>query len=132
MMKSNFYCPHCNGALNAHEHICLIIKDVNDKKALVLLNNEIGNYQYYVNNTITLKEGDKYNFFCPICSGQLTYKDQNLAGMIMEDKNGKKSNIIFSEILGENCTYQIVDDKIIRYGKDQDKYVNFENLSFMI
>lgn len=93
----------------------------------MLLSPRLGEYSATTHTTFQVKEGDKVDIFCPICHQDLgDYMDhQNLARIIMIDERGEEYDIVFSEIIGQRCTYKIHGEEVEKYGEDADLYTNF-------
>ena len=93
---------------------------------IILLSPELGDYKVVNHPSFDFKEGDYIEFFCPICHVQLTSeKNENLAKVIMIDEDLKESEILFSKIAGEMCTYRMVDGNVEEYGKDSATYLEY-------
>ncbi|MEA3500707.1 MAG: hypothetical protein U9R41_06810, partial [Candidatus Marinimicrobia bacterium] len=62
-----------------------------------------------------------------ICHKNLEAKslNKNLAKIILRDKKGIEHDILFSEIVGEKCTYVIYKNRVDSFGDDSDHYINF-------
>jgi hypothetical protein len=43
----------------------------------------------------------------------------------MIDDRGEEYDIVFSEIIGQRCTYKVQGDKVESFGKDAEIYTNF-------
>lgn len=125
IMKSNYICPKCHGHLRVKNSIIFLTKDSKGHSALVLLDAEIGNYNFHMHPSVEIAEGEHTNFVCPICYENLNTDDldKNLAKVIRIDKNNVKSEIVFSQIKGENCTFIITDKDIEAYGNHSDNYL---------
>ena len=129
-MKNKFLCPRCKAYLNVGQHIVLAAKANNGNAGIVLLNPEIGNYTTETNSEFIIKEGEKYDFFCPICQKKLaTDIHDNLSHIIMIDEKNRKFEILFSKIAGEKSTYKIIGESVEIFGDHHSNYVDFINLS---
>ena len=120
----DYICPKCHGHLSIGDEIIFLTKDGKGHSAIVLLNSEVGNYGFRKNDHDDFAPGDHVNFICPICYENLNAEeyDKNLAKVIMVDEKGKESEIVFSKIVGEKCTYEIHNEGVTAYGDDKDKY----------
>ena len=118
----NYVCPKCAGLLNIEKEIIFLTKNKKGDSALVLLSTEIADYSFRKNEGVNFNAGDHVNFICPICYENLNAEeyDENLAQVIMIDEKGKESNIVFSKVLGEKCTYSIHDKGVEAFGDHQD------------
>ena len=123
-MGNNFLCPQCFGHLKVGDSLVFSTRTKEDRSGLILMSPQLGNYKVNNHPSFDFKEGDYVEFFCPICHVQLTSeKNENLAKVIMIDDDLKESEILFSKIAGEKCTYKIVDGNIEEFGKDSSRYL---------
>lgn len=124
-MAIQYLCKVCRGHLNVKTSIILAAQKVNsDKRGLVYLNPELGNYTSTTHESFQLLKGEEYIYTCPICGAQLnSRKYYHLVRIVMIDDEGKEFNIYFSDIAGEKCTYKIRGTKIeVVQGPDAKKY----------
>ena len=129
-MKKNFLCPRCKGYLNVGQNIILAADTKHGDAGLILFNSEVGNYSTETNPDFIIKDGEKYNFFCPICQKKLaTDIHDNLSHIIMVDEDNKKYEILFSKIAGEKSTYKIIGESVEIFGDHHSNYIDFINLS---
>lgn len=126
-MGDSFLCPKCSGHLKVGSSIVFSTRTKEGREGLILLSPRLGNYKIVNHPSFDFKEGDYVEFFCPLCHIQLTSeKNENLAKVIMIDEELKESEILFSKIAGEKCTYKIVDGNIKElFGKDSSTYLEF-------
>ena len=94
---------------------------------MVLLSPKVGDYHLVKHPSLTFDKGEHVDFFCPICHTNLaaTEYSKNLAKVIAVDPKGKESTLIFSEIVGEHCTYRITGGHVEAYGDNSEHYMNF-------
>lgn len=129
-MYQNFICPKCKGYLNVDESIVLSAETKTGAKGLIHFNPEIGNYIIKKNANFAIEEGEKYDFFCPLCQKKLAADiHDNLSHIIMIDKDQKEYQILFSKIAGEKSTYKIVGESFEIFGDQKSSYIDFVNLS---
>ncbi len=129
-MKPNFICPKCKGFLNVGDQIVLVAESKKNKTGLVFFSPEIGNYSTSRNHEFAVTEGEKHEFFCPLCHEKLAADiHDNLSRIIMIDKNNDEFEILFSKIAGEKSTYKIVGESAEIYGEHHSNYIDFINLS---
>jgi hypothetical protein len=124
-MAVQYLCKVCRGNLNVKTSIILAAQKVNsNKRGLVYLNPELGNYTSTTHESFQLLKGEEYIYTCPICGAQLnSRKYYHLVRLVMVDDEGKEFNIYFSDIAGEKCTYKIRGTKIeVVQGPDAKKY----------
>ena len=124
--RSDYLCPFCKSQLRANRKIVFSAELEDGRKGLVLLEPELGNYRTITHPSFDIKLGCTIEFFCPICHENLAAKDvdNHLARVLMVDGNNKESEILFSKIVGEKCTYKINNGDIEAYGEDSDIYTN--------
>ncbi|MFC2103866.1 hypothetical protein ACFLS4_00760 [Bacteroidota bacterium] len=129
-MKQNFICPRCKGYLNVADHVILSAESKKGNTGLILFNAELGNYTTEKNPNFQTKEGEKYEFFCPLCKKKLAADiHDNLSHVIMIDEDMNEFQILFSKIAGEKSTYKIVGESTEIYGDHHSNYIDFINLS---
>lgn len=125
-MRENFLCPKCFGHLNVGESVVFSTRSKKDEVGLILLSPQLGNYKVSSHPSFQIEEGDYVEFFCPLCHIQLTSeKNENLAKVLMIDEELKESEILFSKIAGERCTYKIIEGNIEKFGEDSARYLEF-------
>ncbi len=127
-MKNDYVCPHCRGHLKVHQYIVISARTEDDRKGLLFLSPEIGDYTSKTHPTLKLETGKHVDYYCPICHADLAAKDvnNNLARIIKVDESGTEDILLFSEIAGEKCTYVIhPDDEMDTFGDDCQHYMNF-------
>jgi len=124
---NNYLCPHCKGHIRANNKIIIAAEKVDGSKGLLLLDPELGNYKLLKHPTFDINEGEKMKFYCSICHANLEVEeyDGHFAKVIMVDKNGVEYDILFSNIVGEECTYKLNDGIFEAYGVDSGHYTNF-------
>ena len=123
----DFICPHCRGHLKPSETIIFSVKTRDGRNGLLLLSPKLGEYTILKHSSFKLREGEHLEFYCPMCHNSLSSLDEhiNLAKIFMLDQNGKVSEIIFSKIVGEKCTYRLAGENIEPFGPDAREYYNY-------
>ena len=125
----NYLCPHCRSHLRIWNNIVFSVKSCDaDKQGLLLLNPELGNYEFISHYSLEFKEEECLDFFCPVCSANLIAADTdiNMARIIMIDKDEKEYDVYFSRIRGKHSTFKVQENDIVeRYGKDSSSYVEY-------
>jgi uncharacterized protein YbaR (Trm112 family) len=126
-MKNDYLCPYCKGKLNVKGNIVLAVRNEAQQRGLIFLSPKIGNYESFTHSSFKLKEGEQLEIFCPMCHANLKAIefDEHLAKISMMDESQKVYEIVFSEIVGEHCTYKLVEHSVESYGEDKNQYVNF-------
>ena len=82
---------------------------------MLLLQPEFGNYTSIKHPEFYFQEGERIDFFCPLCMQNLddtVY--ENLVHMTKLDNQGVEHEVYFSRIAGDLNTYQ-VSDGFIQY-----------------
>ncbi len=126
-MENHYLCPHCRGHLKVGEYIIFRIKNAQRVKGLLLLHPEIGNYTSIKHPETELREGDRIDFFCPLCHQNLdTPVNENLVHVLMIDQGGNEHQIYFSRIAGEKSTYQVSDEGVRATGEHSHRYTHFK------
>jgi transcription initiation factor IIE alpha subunit len=123
-MGNSFLCPQCDGHLKVGDSLVFATRTRENIPGLILMSPQLGNYKVVTHTSFDFELGDYVEFFCPLCHAQLSSeKNENLAKIIMMDDELKKSEILFSKIAGEHCTYRIVEgEEVDKFGKDSGKY----------
>ncbi len=128
-LKNNYSCPACGAYLRIWNNIIFTFSSADgEKRGILLLNPRLGNYKITAHSSLHLEEGEKVDFFCPVCHGNLTATDinENLVRIHMSDDEGNDFDVYFSRICGEESTFKIQNNNIIsKYGKDDSYYVNY-------
>ena len=126
-MAVEYLCKVCRGHLNVKTSIVLAATKTNSsERGLVFLNPEIGNYTITTHHSFKIKEGEKYEYTCPICHSQLnSAKYKHLVRVIMIDEDQKEYDIYFSGIAGQKCTYKIRGTKLEVKGPDAKLYTKY-------
>lgn len=127
-MKVTYLCPHCRAAINAGNNIILSAKTSSNQTGLILLHEEIGNYSSQLSSSLTVKEGEVVDLFCPVCHESLNIpvKD-SLAKYIRIDEDLKESFIIISRKYGEKITFKVDENKQIEsYGEKLSRFIDPE------
>ena len=89
-MDKHFLCPHCRGHLRVGEYIVFKIRNSMREKGLLLMHPEVGNYTSIKHPGFHFQEGERVDFFCPLCMNHLDAAiNENLVHVITVDKNGK-------------------------------------------
>ena len=109
------------------ENIVFKVRNPLREKGLLLLHPEVGNYSSIIHPKFHFDEGDRIDFFCPLCMSSLDAAlNENLVHVIMVDPEGKEHEIYFSRIAGENITYQISNQGVIQTGVHFYRYTHFK------
>lgn len=125
-MANDYLCPICRGQLRIENSLVISVKSKSNKKGLIFLNPEIGNYGKISHPSFEIVEGDEYTVFCPICHATLNREENpHILKMYMIDSTGVQSEVFFSVIAGEKCTYVVKGKEIQESGPDQKLYEKY-------
>jgi hypothetical protein len=126
-MENQYLCPHCRGHLRVGDYIVFKIRNTLREKGLLLLHPEIGNYSSIKHPQFHFIEGERIDFFCPICMQSLdAVVDENLVHVLMIDKQQTEHEIYFSRIAGEQSTYQVSEEGTKATGEHSYRYTHFK------
>ncbi len=129
-MNNHFLCPKCRSFLNIEDSLIFSVKSENGETGLVALSPELGNYKVSTNPHFTIEEGNRYEFYCPVCNTNLaTDMNENLTHLHMVDEESNEYEVMFSKIAGEKSTYTLIGENVKMFGDDSGNYVDFVNLS---
>lgn len=130
-MEKGYYCTHCKAQLNVGNDIIFTVKTRKKNAGLLLVSPQVGDYSVKKDSLFEIENGEHLEIICPVCHQNLHEGKvhENLAKVIMKDESGNESELFFSEIFGERCTYKITNKKLERYGEDSMNY-NFWGSEF--
>ena len=75
-----------------------------------MMHQEGENYSGIIHSTFYSEEGERIDFYCPLCMQSLdAAMDENLVQVRMIDSSGYEQDIYFSRIPGEQSSYQVSD-----------------------
>lgn len=116
MTKRTYTCPRCQANLNPNVKIILAAAR-GERRGLVLLSPQPGNYKAIGTDELGLQSGDLVEFRCPVCNAGLTAShDENLASLDFRFSTGLTGKVFFSRRYGEHATYFVTNDEIRSYG----------------
>ena len=127
-MEATYLCPHCRAAINDDNHIILSAEAGKEKKGLIFLTHEIGDYSASHSATLNIVKGEVADLYCPVCHESLnTPQAENLASYIRIEKDLKESRIVISRKYGEKITFRIAEDKKVEsFGESISRFVDPE------
>ncbi|MGD0582621.1 MAG: hypothetical protein ABR974_06705 [Bacteroidales bacterium] len=124
---NDFICPKCHDHLRVGENIIFRVKNSKKQSGLMLLSPQIGNYSSVKHPSFGFIKGEMLEFFCPLCCSSLRSDiHPNLALVIMNDENGNKFDVYFSQVAGEHSTYETKGDGLHAEGEDAGRYTYFK------
>lgn len=116
-MKRNYKCPICRSYIRVGDYIVLSFKSPVNETGLIFLSPEIGNYEKLSHPEFKLKEGEAYKVYCPVCHTTLNEKDKENMVKIILEQEGEEFDIHFSNIVGEEMTYKVTKQEVIKFGR---------------
>ena len=126
-MENHYLCPQCRGHLKVGDYIVFKIRNNLREKGLLLLHPEVGNYTSIKHPEFNFQEGERVDFFCPLCMSNLDAAiNENLVHVIMVDPQGLEHEIYFSRIAGEESTYQVSKEGVVQTGVHSYRYTHFK------
>jgi rubredoxin len=125
----NYVCPDCRSYLRVWNNIIFSVKScTEDKMGLLLLNPELGNYEFISHHKVEFNKMDCLDYYCPVCNFDLTAKNvnKNFARIVMIDKNNTEFDVYFSRLRGQHSTFKVSNGDIVeKFGKDSSSYVDY-------
>lgn len=126
-MENYYLCPYCRGHLRVGENIVFKVRNTLREKGLLLLHPGIGNYASIIHPKFHMEEGDRIDFFCPLCMSSLDASlNENLVHVIMVDPKGGEHEVYFSRVAGENITYRVSSESVNVGGIHSYRYTHFK------
>jgi len=130
VMNLDYLCPKCKGHLRVGDQIILTVKNKYWSGGVILMHPELGNYKFENHPSFKFEEGERFDFYCPICLAKLTSKHhEDLILILMRDEKNETYEVLFSRIKGEESTYHVIGKSVDVFGKDSDTYIDYINLS---
>ena len=121
-MSWTYSCPWCGAMLNPDSTIVLMAAR-GDKRLLIGFHPEPGNYEIYLPPDATLKEGEHWDFFCPVCHENLVNGEINSLCELRMTADGKDQRVFFSRIAGEHATFLLSGRQVeAKLGPDVKTY----------
>lgn len=128
-MTAEYICPHCKGHLLLNDYLIFSVKGEDGVRMLLLLSPEIGNYKSVYHRSHVVRDGMRFEFFCPVCgAGLYSNMNRNLAMIWMKDPDNKLYELHFSRIAGQKSTFQVMGKEVKTFGEDAPQYLDFINL----
>lgn len=123
-MSWNYFCPDCGAMLNPDRTIILTACR-RGKHMLIGFHPEPGNYTLYVPPGIEVVDGDRWEFFCPVCHVDLvTTHNDNLCALKLGLPRDART-VLFSRIAGEKVTFVVSHEGVDEHhGSHADSYLD--------
>lgn len=128
-MKNTFLCPHCQSVLNPNVKILLAAK-YGGKRGMVLLSPQPGNYRFITDKNFVeaLAPGAEVEFYCPVCSKDLTApSSKQLVEVQLLTPGHEPRRVQFSRAHEVHATFVISGESVTSYGDDAD---DLDNINF--
>lgn len=126
-MENYYLCPYCRGHLRVGENIVFKVRNAFREKGLLLIHPEVGNYTSEIHPKFRIRDGDRIDFFCPLCMSSLDASlNENLVHVVMVDAEGEEHEIYFSRVAGENITYKVSSQGVNVTGIHSYRYTHFK------
>lgn len=123
----DFLCPKCNEHLRVGDQIIFKVKNSKKQSALLLLSPQIGNYISVKHPSFEIQTGEYLDYYCPLCNAELISDiHKNLAHVILKDDTGKTNDVYFSQIVGEQSTFETDGESLHVTGDDAGRYTYFK------
>lgn len=92
---------------------------------MLLLHPEHGTYTSIIHPDFHFEEGERVDYFCPICMSYLDADlDANLVRVVMVARDGEESEIYFSRIAGEQSTVNVSNAGVKLSGRHSYRYTH--------
>lgn len=123
----DFLCPKCMGHIRVGEHIIFKVKNNRKQSGIVLLSPQIGNYKSVKHPSFEILTGEILEYYCPVCNASLISDiHKNLAHVVLQDETGKRNDVYFSQIVGEQSTFKTDGESVHIAGADAGRYTYFK------
>lgn len=126
-MSLSYYCPKCDALLNPNVRV-ILIAHYGEKRGLLLMNSQPGNYQVICDRGFCLKvaKGEAVDFYCPVCHASLASKSNpNFAELKVvntEKDQHEPCLLLFSRISEEHATFLYDGKSVKKFGKEADLF----------
>ncbi len=100
---------------------------------MLLLHPEVGNYSSMKHPDFYFEEGERIDFYCPLCMQSLdAAMDENLVQVLMIDEQQNEQEIYFSRIAGKKRTYQVSEDGVEASGEHSYYFARFKMMDELV
>jgi hypothetical protein len=124
---NDFLCPKCQEHIRVGDHLIFKVKNSRKQSSILMLSPHIGNYTSIKHPSFGIQKGEYLEFFCPLCNASLMSDiHRNLAHVILCDETGKSNNVYFSQIFGEQSTFETDGESVHVAGDDAGRYTYFK------
>lgn len=115
-MRWTYSCPHCKAMLNPDDTIILIGLSPDESRVMAGFHPEPGNYRAFFPPGVSPREGDVWQFFCPVCQTSLEAEIAPLLCALDMVVSESRHRLFFSRTAGEKATFIISAEGIERLG----------------
>jgi len=116
-MTRSYFCPQCQGLLNPGSLVVFVINSL-DRRELILLSPEPGDYAMVYRDSVVLEPGTVYTLCCPMCHADLVSPgDDRFLEITSRSEDGSETSVRFSRIFGEHATYLLSQAGVERFGE---------------
>ncbi|MBL4703047.1 MAG: hypothetical protein JKY54_00890 [Flavobacteriales bacterium] len=116
-----YSCPSCSAGLSKDGKIMVTMSLDSGEKSNLILDPQLGNYNYTCNPPLSLKDGEFVNCFCPYCWESLQSENYpNFVRLGLVKPGEELVTVLFSRLVGQRKTY-IVNNKFTEEFGDGSK-----------
>lgn len=118
-----YSCPHCDAVLNLEESIVLRAEH-EDRKMLVGLHPQPGNYEVDLPPGEAMPAGTRWSFSCPACNHSLVSDLSDELCAIDMCLHDERHRVYFSRVAGEEATFVVsAEGMLTDHGVHTDQYL---------
>ncbi len=122
-MDWTYTCPHCHAVLNP-EHEIVLRAERGDRRLLIGLHPQPGNYEVDLPDGETMSEGTSWELSCPVCGAGLASELSDQLCAIDMSRHGESHRVYFSPIVGEEATFVVSAEGLLTdHGVHTDRYL---------
>jgi hypothetical protein len=128
-MSLSYFCPKCDSLLNPNVRV-VVIAQYREKRGILLMNSQPGNYQVICDKGFCLKvaKGEAVDFFCPVCHASLAseahpnFAELKIVNTEMDEH--KRCLLLFSRISEEHATFLYDGKSVKEFGEEAGVFRN--------
>jgi hypothetical protein len=100
--------------LNPDETVVLVATQ-GTRRVLIGFHPQPGNFDVFLPPDVTLAEGERWDFHCPVCQESLRSGElENLCELRMSEQ-GRKHRVFFSRVAGEHATFLVAEGEPVAH-----------------
>jgi len=121
-MKWKYECPLCGADVNPAGPVTLVaVRE--GVRTLFGFHPEPGNYENYMPEGMPYIPGERWDFLCPVCHGDLRCANHETLCELIQKIGPTRLRLLFSRVAGERATYVISEKaETTSMGQDADRY----------